>query len=417
MSRRFYKHPYRGRYKFIRNWFDDREGQVFEQKIDNWLSLFDEEEKKFLLECLKRYSFIRASEYKYAITTLYYRFNNKNPTWKENSKIFAIPKKNAQVSNSDEFFFNFWKINNIKNECKYDIREFSDCLDLFDKFILIDDFVGSGNTVIKYLEEVYEEFPALKRKPLHILCLYTTNSGELALKNYATSKRVNLSLYWYKKGDKFFKDGHYYSGQDLVDKINLYNRIWEEKYNNPKDPHKYGYANTQALFSLNENTPNNTLGIFWKNTDNYNPLFERYSEPHPKLDQMIRERKNKDSVKKEHLWKDPIDSYDNLLFIGYCARKKIVFNFSDACQRFHLTPEQLIAKINYIIDKNYVKVENGRFVETQLFWKSISNKSKVKAFFNAFINEVIELKSLDINETNYMPKDFEKIFGGYSKNQ
>src|SRR5699024_9414465 len=130
------------------------------------------------------------------------------------------------------FFFNFWKINNIKNECKYDIREFSDCLDLFDKFILIDDFVGSGNTVIKYLEEVYEEFPALKRKPLHILCLYITNSGELALKNYATSKRVNLSLYWYKKGDKFFKDGHYYSGQDLVDKINLYNRIWEEKYNN-----------------------------------------------------------------------------------------------------------------------------------------------------------------------------------------
>ena len=412
MSHRFYKHPYKGKYSFIKNWFDDREGLEFEQKIDKWLLQFDDEERDFLLECLKRYSYFRASEYKYAIKSLYYKFNSNNKDWQENSKMFMITNDNSRVSNSDEFVVNFWKINNIKNECCRDIEAMSDCFDLFETLILIDDYIGSANTTITFLERIYNSHPILKSKPLHILCLYLTKSGELALKNYATDNDLELTLYWYKKGDKFFKEGHYYSGQDLVTKIEIYNKIWEEKYGTSDGNFQFGYENTQSLFSLNNDTPNNTLGIFWKKSQDYSPLFKRYSEPPTSLDKLIKDRRAIDKAKKKQLWKDPIDSYKNLLFVGYCARKKTTFDFADACKRFNLTVEQLNTKLDYIIDKGYIRIENARFVETQDFWKSVK-KLNCKKFFDDFINEVIDEKCLDVNITNYLPGDFEKRFNGY----
>ena len=410
MGKKFYKHEYKGKYKFIRNWFDDREGADFERRIDNWLEQFDCEEQEFLLECLKRYSYFRAAEYKCAIKMIYNKFDIENPNWKEHSKIFMMQKENAQASNSAEFFVNFYKINSIKNECCFDIEKFIKNIDLLDNIIFIDDYIGSGDSVIKYLENVLNNNPDIKKKKIHILCLYLTKSGELALKNYAIDNSLNLKIYHYKHGDKFFKEGHYYSGTDLSSKLILYNKICDEKYSDSN--YRFGYKNIQSLFSINEDTPNDTLGIFWRKTQNYKPLFTRYEEDQTDLNSMIQLRKTKEQVKKKQLWKDQIDSHQNLLFVGYCARKKIVFNFHDACKRFNLTEKQLQEKIDYVIDKGYIELKDSRFVETEKFWQSIK-KRKFKKYFEDFINGVIEEKTLDLKTTSYLPCDFEKRFSEY----
>ncbi len=410
MGKKFYKHEYKGKYKFIRNWFDDREGAEFERKIDEWLAQFDDEEQDFLLECLENYSYFRAAEYRHAIKNLYKDFDSKNPNWKEHSKIFMMNRENGRVSNSNGFFVDFWKINNIKNECKYELDQFKDCFDLIDNIVFVDDYIGTGNSIVTYLENQLKKFPMLKFKSIHILCLYLTKSGELALKNYATDNTLSLKLYYYKKGDKFFKEGHYYSGNNLIEKIEMYSRIWDGKFTVPS--YKFGYGDIQSLCSINDNTPNNTLGIFWKKSSTYNPLFERYHEDFTSLDYLIRERKLTSMIKKEQLWKDQIDSHQNLLFVGYCARKKIVFDFNDACKRFNLTEKQLNEKIDYVIDKGYIEIKRSRFVETEKFWQSVKRR-KCQKYFEDFINGVIEEKTLDLKTTNYLPVDFEKRFTEY----
>lgn len=412
MGKSFYKHSYKGKYKFLKNWFDDREGKEFERKIDDWLIQFDKDEQSFLLECLNHYSYFRAAEYNYAITKLYEDFNNEHINWQEKSKIFMIHKEGGKVSNSDEFFVNFWKINNIKSFCNTNIEEFIEDIDLFDQLIFIDDYIGTGNTIVQYIYNLIEKYPIIRTKPIYILTLFLTRSGELALNNFAADNRLYIKLYYYKTGDKYFKEGYCYKLDELLQRIELYDVLWNKKYND--NNFKYGYKDIQSLFSVNNDTPNDTLGIFWKKTSYYNPLFNRNFEEKGKntLEEMIKKRKNKDVLKKEQLWKDPIDSIVNLLFVGYCARKKNVFDFEDACERFDLTKEQLEIKINYVIDKGYIKIENRRFVETEKFWESIK-KRKYNKYFTDYINGNIEEKTLDFKLTNYLPQDFEKRIKDY----
>ena len=48
-----------------------------------------------------------------------------------------------------------------------------------------------------------------------------------------------------------------------------------------KDMDIYGYSCTESLVAFFNDTPNNTLGIFWKNTDKNDALFPRNHEEKP----------------------------------------------------------------------------------------------------------------------------------------
>lgn len=408
MSRKLYKHEYKGKYKFIKRWFDDREGILFEQKIDEWLSQFDVEEQNFLLECLKRYSFFRAAEYRYGQKMLYQKFFEKYPFWKERSFIFKIYKKDA--SYSDNFFNDFWLINNIKNECKQNIEDFVSAFDQFNMLIFIDDYIGSGNTITKYWRYLLEKYQKLRFKKFVMLSLYLTNSGKLALENFAMDNNIELETICFKLGDKFFKEGKYFSGQQLQDKLRIYNKISDNIGLSQYD--RFGYENIQSLFTIQDNTPNDTLGVFWKSNQNYNSLMKRYQEDESPLSKLIKDKKIKKEDIKNTNWVREIDSHQNLLFVGYCARKKTKFNFADACIKFGLTQEQVNKKIDYAIDKDYLIIQDGRFVETKKFWKAII-KRNYNRYFEDFINEVFEEKTLDLKKTDYIPLNFDKIFSGY----
>lgn len=408
MPKKFYKHEYKGKYKFIKKWYDDRDGMVFEHQIDQWLLQFEKDEQEFLLECLKRYSFFRASEYKYGQKFLYSKLVSLLPNWKDKSFIFKIYKNEA--SYSDNFFNDFWLTNNIKNECKQNIEDYEEYYDQLDNLIFIDDFMGSGNTIIKYLSCIFEKYNILKKKKIVLLAMYLTNSAELALKNFAMDRSVDLTILYYKKGDKFFKEGRYYSGQQLKDKIAIYEKICNSASISEK--FRYGYENSQSLFTICDNTPNNTLAIFWESNKNYDSLMKRYNEGKSPLQKMIDEKKKNKESRKKQIWRKEIDSHQNLLFIGYCARKNTKFNFGEASIRFGLTQDQINTKINYAIDNEYLEIKNGKFVETAKFWKVIV-KRKYKKYFEDFINGVFEEKTLDLKNLNYIPLDFDKKFTGY----
>lgn len=324
MPKKFYKHEYNGKYKFIKKWFDDREGKLFEIEVDNWLSQFSIDEQKFLLECLKRYSYFRAAQYKYGQKMLYANLLEKYPNWKNNSFIFKIYKKDA--SYSDNFFNDFWFINNIKHECKQNIEEFVENFEDIADYFFIDDYIGSENTIIKYWRTLIEKYPILRNHRFIMLSLYITQSGKLALENFAMANGIDLDIIYFKLGDKFFKEGRYFSGQRLRENLELYNNICD--YIGISMHDRFGYENIQSLFTINENTPNDTLAIFWKSNSKYSALMNRYYEKESQLNELIRVKNQKKQAIKNAVWIREIDSHQNLLFVGYCARKRSKFNLS-----------------------------------------------------------------------------------------
>lgn len=232
----------------------------------------------------------------------------------------------------------------------------------------------------------------------------------MALENFAMDNSIALDIIYFKLGDKFFREGKYYAGQQLKDKLRTYNKLCDNVGISKRE--RFGYDNIQSLFSINTNTQNDTLGIFWKSTPHYMALMGRYNEIESPLSKLIKRKKvKKEEIKSVH-WDREIDSHQNLLFVGYCARKRTKFNFADACVKFGLTPEQLHKKIDYAIDKGYLTVVRNRFVETKAFWHTISNR-KYDRYFEDFINEVFEEKTLDLKTSNYLPLNFEEKFSGY----
>lgn len=410
MPKRFYKHEYKGKYKFIKRWYDDREGAAFEKEVDEWLTQFNREEQNLLLECLKRYSYFRAAEYRYGQRILYSKLQSFNPKWKEEALIFKIYKKDA--SYSDNFFNDFWLNNGIKELCKQNIDDFKEHLELLNSIILLDDYIGSGDTILKYLESKLQEMTEIASKKIVVLTLFLTRSGELALKSFAMDRKLDLTILYYKKGDKFFKEGRYYRGQQLQENIDLYEKLCEKKHISKH--YWYGYENIQSLYSICRNTPNDTLGIFWQSNKNYDSLMPRHKNDDIGLNRIIRDKEKLKEARKEELYKKEVESIQNLLFIGYCARKKSKFDFGQACSRFGLTQNQIEIKIEYVMDKGFLAIKEGKFIETEKFWKCVRQK-RYKEYFDGFLNEEIEETTLDLKEINYMTLNFEEKFKGYKQ--
>jgi hypothetical protein len=117
--------------------------------------------------------------------------------------------------------------------------------------ILLDDFVGSGDTAIKAVAEVRHS--AATQDEIVVVSLVTMQKGIDALAHAA------IPFFWAKLAEMGIDDNPHI--KDKAEAYQLVDSIWEahlklaEKY-------KRGYKNSEALVTL-VRTPNNTLPMYW----------------------------------------------------------------------------------------------------------------------------------------------------------
>lgn len=117
--------------------------------------------------------------------------------------------------------------------------------------MLVDDFVGSGDTAIKAVKDLQETVSP--QDEIVVVSLVTMQSGVDAL------KQASIPFFWAKLAEMGINDNPHI--QDKTKAYQLVDGIWEahleiaEKY-------KRGYKNSEALVTL-VRTPNNTLPMYW----------------------------------------------------------------------------------------------------------------------------------------------------------
>lgn len=140
-------------------------------------------------------------------------------------------------------------------------------------FVLVDEFVGSGQTVLQRVETIRKQH-ADKKISLYVKCLISTKEGKKRIIDSGINFECFIEL------DKGISD--FFIGSDLIEKLNvmtsLENKL-SDSFGDVPLPH-LGYGETEALYSRERgNTPNNVFPIFWwpqlKNKDDRNPLFYR----------------------------------------------------------------------------------------------------------------------------------------------
>lgn len=247
-----------------KSWVIDkvRKTSLFDRFCSTLLNL-SQDEQAFLLDLTKRFIKIEAGEYTEYLETLAHQVRKDYPN---SNLIFApcLPKcdigkvKSAGVALYDMESTSY--LYQLGKHCieKNDIAHIAPYIKDDAIILLVDDFVGTGETALGAVDYVHEvvgkDFPNDRIK---VISIVTQQAGKNAL------NEIGIDVYTSRVENKGISD--FYIGKALKNAIALMNSI-ESKIKKLKDEYKFGYMKSEALVCMRK-CPNNTFPIYWLGKD------------------------------------------------------------------------------------------------------------------------------------------------------
>jgi hypothetical protein len=255
----------------INNWvIETQDEDSLFNKFCNMLTTFNKEQQSLILELTKNFIKISGGDYNEYLHILFQNFIKEYPLYK---KLYIIPilSKNDITSHhtakSSIFLAYVIKSNKASFEKKYDIKiniidsidaqgSFKNAIPLNIKEIsnsaicCIDDFIGSGETVISAIEYLKENIELGDN--LFILSLVAQKIG---LDELSANGLKVITALERKRGITDISNS-----DNLETNIGLMKTM--EAILKVKTDFSFGYKQSEALVSL-ERTPNNTFPVFW----------------------------------------------------------------------------------------------------------------------------------------------------------
>lgn len=263
---------------------------------------------------------------------------------------------------------------------------FNNDLSMFDGVLILDDYLGSGDTIIDNLTLIVKK---IKTKKIYIVVYIAQNFALERLESFKNENGLDLEIIYKEKLNTYIEYLEHKT-QNYVN--NICNLCSESDF-------KFGWKNTGALVAINKCSPNNNISMIWNSHINYNgnrwvPLLNR------ELNIETWNKKNKYIINKNEMilrkyydgkFKAKFDIYN----ISYKEFKFLVYSYG--C---YLTPDELI-------ENDYFQTVG----EFQTFIKNLLN------------NKLIELKNNYViisnqnlyNEIGKVIKEIYKINNSYKK--
>lgn len=403
---------FKPRYKFgeiTKRWGDANFKKEFDTILENWLSQFSKDERPLLLELLKNFSYYTEKAIDKKVVELHQRFLSVNGE-DISTVLFAEIPKEYGVANSDIIFTSYWLNNNIKGNASSDVsREYLEKDVIPDTLAIVDDYMGSGDTIIGALKKMITVAPDLQNSKLFVLVIHASSLGIKELEKFSNSLGLDLTFICLEETDKAFQDDYIFSRIDAKLKQETYEIICSKKGVGKRVV--LGYKEIQSLVAFEKTTPNDTLGLFWHSAENFVSLFKKNLQPRNSYINTLKGAAQKNSHKQPVLFDIEDNQYNRL--IVYCILKGSNFSIEQACLDFGVTPDMLLKKMQYIEQKGYITIENGVILPSDETSSKLI-KSRLKGWDVAENSLRIENK-IPLVETSYIPKNFASSFSGYKK--
>lgn len=241
------------------------------------LSILDTKEQLLVIELTKRFKIIEASDYlKFIIELLDNLYQKKMSFFKQVSTFYILPliaPKDFHKTKSSNFVWYYFKSEIVKYNPIFLHKQLIfleptnttalNNLNSSDSVILVDDYVGSGDTAIEAVEWLINNSSIVQDKII-ILSLAAQITGINSI-----NSNLHIPTYTLHKLSKGISD--YYTS----DALNIHTQTMEaiERKLNVNKRFKFGYNRSEGLISLIR-TPNNTFPVFWYShpSNNYAPF-------------------------------------------------------------------------------------------------------------------------------------------------
>ena len=374
----------------------------FSSRIDTWLSAFHEEERPLLLNLLGHFFYYSEKKIQEKALDLYKQFRIECE--EAESVVYIPPIKQYGVGYSSLFFDNFWLINNLYDSAERNIIGLLKENIIPDKIAIIDDYSGTGNTIATTLAEMICANETVKTAKIYIVVQHITKRSLEFLQSLAASLSLNLHIVYLDYSEETFKPKYLFEMVEAEKQRLLYEAICHRL--DVEDKNILGYEQVQSLVAFYYNTPNNTLGLFWKDLDGFTALFSRHHKNRTALADLQRKAKNQATLRKAKPVVRGFDDRRISLFLAYCIAQENGFSFENARLDFGMTVEQIRALIDSLIEQDYLIPNNGVFVAT-LKTRELSFRSRFKELKKTFSEEYKQTMEFVIDpDVPYIPTNF-----------
>ena len=253
-------------------------------KVVNWLDNFDKADWGKALITLNAFEYFTSKdiirEFDNYLLEIYEARSNDN-------SFYTLPV--GEVGKSGLAMIYYLKKTNsfVNNKIEILGQTELDKIGRDDNLILVDDFSGSGDTILTFYNSIKDKIPQTTN--VAVVTIAHLNKAKLLL------ARNNLNIYGNFRLPAFSKRGSVFGYPPRMKAIREFcfkygNLIYPEKdYNRGKtNQHPLGYSNSQALIGFEHAIPNNTIPIIWgdrRRTDtkeSWFPIFPRRTQAYIK---------------------------------------------------------------------------------------------------------------------------------------
>lgn len=213
------------------------------------------------------------------------------------------------------------------------------------KFILMDDFIGSGNYLLRIIKNI--ESQGIEGKQIIVLSYACHTMGKYVIENH--SSKNTITLVFGKLETSYLQKGLDEKILDFISKI--CNKCKYEDL-------KFGYKNCGSMVSLNFLSPNNNLSMLYgKNVDEWDSLLDR------DLNIIIFHQRKKNILLQHSFLMHNFYQNNFASLLSYDEFKLLVLIYNcygigeDLLKEFHLcsTTEDLQQLIGSLIEKNILE--------------------------------------------------------------
>lgn len=392
-------------------WGNDTFCMDFSKRLEDWLHQFSDEEKPLMLILLKNFYYYTTERINAKVKELNKQFEINHREDYEKT-VFAGIEKDFGVGFSNLICNSFWAKNGLYDRFESNFMELLRCEQVPKVISIIDDYSGTGSTFIKYLCKLKNINPQIKSSRIYFLVLHISEDALININNFSEDEGLHVNCIYLYKTNRAFDKGYIFSEIDA--------KLEKENYLSICENHKIdlsmalGYREIAALVSFEYNTPNNTLGIFWNELDDFFSLFHRYKRHRTELDELRKKAKQNKNFRGKKPFVQNVEDPKLNSFMVYCVVWSKSFSVSRACFDFGLTQKQFYDLMAELIEEGYLEYEQGHMIATSKMKEYIFS-SRFKDFKNIYYELSEEKKipsTLDVQD-KYISTDFSKRFKGY----
>lgn len=254
---------------------DDRVEDAIE-RFDKWSLNLKEKETILLEEFLKRFKYYSERRTRNIIKKLSERANNKYKISNQDSLISVVRKGDGKKNSSHKYWSIHEEVSGLSSDIYYDsLGDIDDMLWLdINKIVFVDDCSGTGEQFTKFLKRQENNFTdrkqnkSLRGKTIILLVVHIIEDALAYIDKYGEENGLNIKVEYYSSEKKAF------FGKEEDEK-----KIFLKLSEGRSVKHSLGYHEAEALMAFYNNTPNDTLGVFWCDSDNNIALFPRSDSP------------------------------------------------------------------------------------------------------------------------------------------